>query len=86
MIRHITHSLPPSHIPPLPTHTPTYMYTYTLSHMYITAQSQKIFLPHETEQFVRLFRFGLVALDIYRVTSLPNSAYILRNSKCVQSQ
>jgi len=42
-----------------------------------------VFLPHETEQFVRLFRFGLVALDIYRVTILPNNTYILRSSKYV---
>jgi transformation/transcription domain-associated protein len=25
---------------------------------------------------------GLVALDIYRITVLPNSAYVLRNSNC----
>ena len=47
------------------------------------AQTPKVFLPHETEQFVRLFRHGLVALDIYRVSTLPNGTYSLRSSKLV---
>ena len=42
---------------------------------------QENFFPHETEQFVRLFRYGVVALDIYRVTVLPNGSHILRNAK-----
>ena len=50
-----------------------------LSHT--AAQAPKVFLPHETEQFVRLFKHGLVALDIYRVTSSPSGTHILRSAK-----
>ena len=48
-------------------------------------QIPKVFLPHETEQFVRLFRYGLVALDIYRITTLPSGSYMysLRSAKYV---
>ena len=49
---------------------------------YAAAQLQKIFLPHETSVFVRLLKHGLVALDIYRVTVLPNGVHILRNANC----
>ena len=48
----------------------------------IAAQLQKVFLPHETTVFVRLLKYGLVALDIYRVTVLPNGVHILRNANC----
>ena len=47
-----------------------------------SSHNQKVFLPQETEQFVKLFRFGLVALDIYRVTSTPTGTYILRSANC----
>ena len=47
----------------------------------VAAGQQKLFLPRETEVFVKLLRYGLVALDIYRVTVLPNGAHSLRNSK-----
>ena len=43
--------------------------------------NQEHFFPHETEQFMRLFRYGVVALDIYRVTVLPNGSHVLRNAK-----
>ncbi|XP_064401908.1 transformation/transcription domain-associated protein-like isoform X2 [Halichondria panicea] len=48
----------------------------------IHTQGQKVFLPHETLQFVRLFRHGLVALDIYRVNNLPNGGHTLRSANC----
>ena len=64
-------------------HSHMHTHTHTHAYPYPASQSQKVFLPHETEQFVRLFRFGLVALDIYRVTILPNNTYILRSSKYV---
>ena len=41
----------------------------------------KLFLPHETEMFIQLLKYGLVALDIYRITVLPNNTHVLRNSK-----
>ena len=49
---------------------------------YVAAQLQKVFLPHETTVFVRLLKYGLVALDIYRITVLPNGVHILRNANC----
>ena len=54
-----------------------------LSFNFVANQTPKVFLPHETEQFVRLFRYGLVALDIYRVTTLPSGSYSLRSAKYV---
>ncbi len=45
-----------------------------------------MFLPQETEVFVRLLKFGLLALDIYRITVLPSGAYVLRNSKLVERE
>ena len=47
----------------------------------VAAQNPKTFLPHETKYFIDLFRYGLIALDIYRVTVHPSGVYILRNSK-----
>lgn len=49
-----------------------------------SASNQELFFPHETEQFVRLFRHGVVALDIYRVTNLSNGNHVLRNAKSAQ--
>ena len=46
-----------------------------------TAASQKLFFPRETEVFVKLLKYGLIALDIYRVTVLSTGAHSLRNSK-----
>ena len=47
-------------------------------------QTPKVFLPHEMEQFVRLFRYSLVALDIHRVTTpQPSGSYNLRSAKYV---
>ena len=64
-------------------HTQTYtnspIFLYDIS--FPANQTPKVFLPHETEQFVHLFRYGLVALDIYRVTTLPNGSYSLRSAK-----
>ena len=54
------------------------MITYTVMYTLTAAQTPKVFLPHETEQFVCLFRYGLVALDMYRVTTLPNGSYSRR--------
>ena len=51
--------------------------------IFAASQAQKVFQPHETEHFMRLFRFGLVALDIYRVTTLPNGSHVLRSAKSV---
>ena len=51
---------------------------------YFAASSQELFFPHETEQFVRLFRHGVVALDIYRVTSMPSGGHVLRNAKSAE--
>ena len=48
---------------------------------YLANQTPKVFLPHETEQFVHLFRHGLVALDVYRVNTLPNGSHTLRGPK-----
>ncbi|XP_019851030.1 PREDICTED: transformation/transcription domain-associated protein [Amphimedon queenslandica] len=46
------------------------------------SQPQKTFQSHETEVFLRLLKYGLMALDIYRVTMLPNGVLVLRNSNC----
>ncbi|KAL5497639.1 hypothetical protein EMCRGX_G014148 [Ephydatia muelleri] len=44
---------------------------------------QKLFLPHETHHFVDLFRYGLVALDVYRVTTNVNTGvHVLRSANC----
>ena len=47
----------------------------------LASQPQKTFQSHETEVFLRLLKYGLMALDIYRVTMLPNGVLVLRNSK-----
>ena len=48
----------------------------------VATQPQKLFLPHETHHFVDLFRYGLVALDVYRVTTnLTSGVHVLRSAK-----
>ena len=49
---------------------------------YVAAQLQKVFLPHETMVFVQLLKHGLVALNIYCISVLPNGVHILRNANC----